>query len=135
MSALPSPLKSPTPAMDQSVPVPMVLAETTPGPFINDIVTVPSDAWRHRMSALPSPLKSARVVPLAGVETICDSAALAEPVLLTSPPYEATMLCVPSARLLVLQVAILELAAPAGSVIAPHPAIVLLPSINATAPV
>src|SRR6266567_2240108 len=109
MSALPSPLKSPTPAMDQSVPAPMVLAEITLVPFINHIVTAPLDAWRHRMSDLPSALKSARGGPLAGVETICDNAELAEPTLPTSPPYAATILCVPSERAAVLQVAVLAL--------------------------
>ena len=45
------------------------------------------------------------------------------------------MLCVPWVRLLVLHVAILELAAPAGSAIALQPVIVVPPSVKATGPV
>src|ERR1022692_138851 len=45
------------------------------------------------------------------------------------------MLCVPALRLLVLHVTILELAAPAGSVIAPQPVMVLPLSVKATVPV
>src|SRR5450631_830156 len=45
------------------------------------------------------------------------------------------MLCVPALRLLVLHVAILELAAPAGKAIALQPVIVLPPSVKATVPV
>src|SRR6266542_4262965 len=59
MSALPSPLWSPTSAMIHSratAPSPVVLA-TVP-PFISQMATTPVDEFRHRMSALPSPLKS-----------------------------------------------------------------------------
>src|SRR3974377_845158 len=60
MSALPSPLKSPTPWICQlegtkafkSIPV------KPPEPFEFQIATSPFVAFRHRMSALPSPLKS-----------------------------------------------------------------------------
>ena len=45
------------------------------------------------------------------------------------------MLCVPALMLLVLHVAILELAAPAGSATAPQPVMVLPPSLKATVPV
>src|SRR5438046_10158065 len=44
------------------------------------------------------------------------------------------MLCVPALMLLVLHVAILELAAPAGSATAPQPVMVLPPSLKATVP-
>src|ERR1019366_4614065 len=45
------------------------------------------------------------------------------------------MLCVPALRPLILHVAILELAVPAGSATAPQPAIVLPPSAKFTLPV
>ena len=45
------------------------------------------------------------------------------------------MLCVPALMLLVLHVAILEFAAPAGSATAPQPVMVLPPSLKATVPV
>src|SRR5450631_1015495 len=45
------------------------------------------------------------------------------------------MLCVPALRLLVLHVAILELAAPAGSVSAPQPVMVVPSAVKATLPV
>ena len=44
------------------------------------------------------------------------------------------MLCVPTLRLALLQVAVLVLALPAGSATALQPAIVLPPSVNATVP-
>ena len=61
MSALPSPLKSPTPAIVQLVgttPSPPPLACVRP--FISQIEALPS-VLRHRMSLLPSALKSLRV--------------------------------------------------------------------------
>src|SRR2546421_10242 len=58
MSDLPSPLKSPTPAMNQSAGTLLTtLVPERAMPFMNQIATVPSAA-RHRMSDLPSPLKS-----------------------------------------------------------------------------
>ena len=45
------------------------------------------------------------------------------------------MLCVPALMLLVLHVATLELAAPAGSATAPQPVMVLPPSLKTTVPV
>jgi hypothetical protein len=45
------------------------------------------------------------------------------------------MLCVPAAKLLVLHVAFLEFTAPAGKATAPHPLIVVPPSVKLTLPV
>ena len=45
------------------------------------------------------------------------------------------MLCVPAVMELVLQGAVLVLGAPVGSATAPHPLIVVPPSVNATVPV
>src|SRR5450631_3846628 len=61
MSLLPSPLKSPVPTMDQTVGA-FPTNEGSPGfktlvPFISQITTSPLVS-RHRMSLLPSPLKS-----------------------------------------------------------------------------
>ncbi len=58
---------------------------------------------------------------LVALFTVCVSVLLVEPLLLASPPYVATMLCVPALRPLVLQVAVLELAEPAGNATAPQP--------------
>src|SRR5450631_2175456 len=61
MSLLPSPLKSPVPTMDQTVGT-FPTNEGPPGfktlvPFISQITTSPPVSL-HRMSLLPSPLKS-----------------------------------------------------------------------------
>src|SRR5215470_11543296 len=61
MSLLPSPLKSPVPTIDQVVgtfPIPAVLGFKTVVPFISQIAILPLVVSRHRMSHLPSPLKS-----------------------------------------------------------------------------
>src|SRR5712671_3078438 len=60
-SLLPSPLKSPVPTMDQVVgtfPTPAVLGFKTVVPFISQIATLPPLVSRHTMSLLPLPLKS-----------------------------------------------------------------------------
>src|SRR5215831_18588777 len=61
MSHLPSPLKSPVPTIDQvagTFPTPAVLGFKTVVPFISQIAILPLVVSRHRMSHLPSPLKS-----------------------------------------------------------------------------
>src|SRR6266566_9540293 len=60
MSALPSPLKSPVPAMDHTVGSTLPTAEDcmTCAAFMNQIATLPLVVLRHRMSLLPSPSKS-----------------------------------------------------------------------------
>src|ERR1700691_381187 len=61
ISLLPSPLKSPVPATDHvsgMVPTLVVLEFVGVVPFISQIATVPLLLLRHRMSAMPSPLKS-----------------------------------------------------------------------------
>src|SRR5258708_38937692 len=74
MSALPSPSKSPTPAMlqlrstlENVAPLEIEVA------FMSQITFSPVARLRHRMSDLPSPLKSLRTTRLlvgsAGVET------------------------------------------------------------------
>ena len=78
----------------------------------------------------------ARTVVLATVLlTTCDSAELVELVFEASPPYEATMVWMPAASELVLQVAVLVLEVPAGSATAPQPLNVLPSAVNATVPV
>ena len=81
MSALPSPLKSPVPAMCQSVATLRrscaVAGERRRWPGQSQSVTVPSSA-RHRMSALPSPLKSP-------VPTMCQLVATLDVKLLRCP--------------------------------------------------
>ena len=67
--------------------------------------------------------------------TTCDKAGLAEPELPASPAYEATMLCVPALRLLVLHVVILLLAVPVGRATAVQPARVLPSAVKVTLPV
>ena len=67
--------------------------------------------------------------------TTCESPALIDPLLERSPAYVATMLRVPAGIALVGQVAILELALPAGSETAPQPVMVVPPSVKATGPV
>ena len=58
ISLLPSPLKSPVPAICQSFPgVPTKALDWMLKPFINHIATAP-EMCRHRISLLPSPLKS-----------------------------------------------------------------------------
>ncbi len=74
-------------------------------------------------------------VLLAALFTVCVSVLLVEPALPPSPPYVATMLWAPTLRLLVLQIAVLLLAAPAGNATALQPLIALPPSVNATLPV
>ena len=66
--------------------------------------------------------------------TTCDSGALFEPALLASPPYIATMLCVPTARLLVEHTAVGALPPPL-SATALQPAIDDAPSLKLTLPV
>src|SRR5258705_232211 len=60
MSDLPSPLKSPTPAMLQlrSVTAAMDAPLEIAAPFMNQIVFSPVARLRHRISDLPFPLKS-----------------------------------------------------------------------------
>ena len=58
MSPNPSPLKSPTPAMDQVVGMlPTDAVDPTAAPFMNHIAVLPLVSCQRR-SALPSPLKS-----------------------------------------------------------------------------
>src|SRR5216683_1892650 len=57
MSLLPSPLKSPVPAIDQPAGAAPTPAGVTCAPFMNQIPTLPLVS-RHSKSALPSPLKS-----------------------------------------------------------------------------
>src|SRR6266542_1388153 len=77
MSAIPSPLKSPTLGVQPAtVPRPTVLC-TVPFPFINHRPTLP-ELCCHRMSAMPSPLKS----PTIGVQP----AAFPRPTLLWTVP-------------------------------------------------
>ena len=66
--------------------------------------------------------------------TTCDSGALFEPALLASPPYIATMLCVPTVRLLVEHTALGVLPPPL-SATALQPAIDDPPSLKSTVPV
>ncbi len=66
--------------------------------------------------------------------TTCDSGALFEPALLASPPYIATMLCVPTLRLLVEHTALGVLPPPL-SAMALQPAIEDPPSLKSTVPV
>ena len=65
--------------------------------------------------------------------TTCDSVALLDARLLASPPYEATMLCVATISVLVLQAAVLLLPLPP-SAPALHPAIEPPPSVKLTPP-
>ena len=65
--------------------------------------------------------------------TTCDNATLVEPMLPASPLYVATMLCVPAARLLVLQVAVRILPEPV-SATAAQPLIDVAPSRKLTLP-
>src|ERR1700733_7657714 len=61
MSALPSPLKSPTPTTVQfsgTLPRPEVLGLRMVVALISQIAISPVEVLRHRMSAMPSPLKS-----------------------------------------------------------------------------
>src|SRR5207249_1319873 len=60
MSALPSPLKSPTPTIFQlrSVTVWMLPLLTMVAPFMNQTAFCPVLLLRHRMSAFPSPSRS-----------------------------------------------------------------------------
>ena len=69
------------------------------------------------------------------VLTTCASTALPEPLLLASPPYVATILCVPALKLAVLQVAVFELAVPVGNATAAQPLNVVPFALNATVPV
>src|SRR5207248_679941 len=66
--------------------------------------------------------------------TTCDNATLVEPMLPASPLYVATMLCVPAAKLLVLQVAVRILPEPV-SATAAQPLIDVAPSWKLTDPV
>src|SRR5258707_11673031 len=79
MSDLPSPLKSPTPAMLQfgSATVANVTLLEIAAPFISQITFSPVVLLRHRISDLPSPLKS-RPTRSAGVRfaTAADCAEL-----------------------------------------------------------
>src|SRR6267378_6349889 len=59
MSDLPSPLKSPVPAMlHPAPPVPAAPLPICAVPFISQIQAPPVVAFRHRMSDLPVPVKS-----------------------------------------------------------------------------
>src|SRR5438034_1226508 len=59
MSALPSPLKSPEPAMLHDVgTVPNLTVDVCAVPFMSQITRCPVELFCQRMSALPSPLKS-----------------------------------------------------------------------------
>src|SRR5438876_787527 len=79
MSALPSPSKSPAPAMLQlrSATVANIALLEIVAPFMSQIMFAPVVLLRHRMSDLPSPLKS-RATRTARVrlETAADSAEL-----------------------------------------------------------
>ena len=66
--------------------------------------------------------------------TTCDRVALLDARLLASPPYEATMLCVPTDSVLVVHAAVLLLPLPA-SATALQPAIEAPPSLKLTLPV
>src|SRR3546814_12493164 len=87
MSALASPLKSPTPAIFQSCPPTPV----TTWPVVEfperQIVLYPVTVLRHRMSALPSPSKSA--IP-ATIHTAPDTV-VTDCVLVESAPSQITL--------------------------------------------
>src|SRR5262249_57444712 len=89
MSALPSPLKSPTPAMVQSLdtvltmPPPLMVV-----PFSSHRPRAP-EVWRHRMSAVPSPLKSRSTVAAAGPPRGKSTVDVRTPRLLHPPPAPA----------------------------------------------
>src|SRR5262245_474957 len=77
MSALPSPLKSPVPMTDQVVPTDGMLTvedtDTAGGvgvPPMNQMAFCPVVVLRHRMSFLPSPLKSAMPAMVHGAGTV-----------------------------------------------------------------
>ena len=65
--------------------------------------------------------------------TSCDSGALLDTVLPASPPYAATMLCVPALKELVVQAAVRVFPAPV-SATAEQPAIDVPPSLKFTLP-
>jgi hypothetical protein len=76
----------------------------------------------------------ARPVVDASLFTTCDSVALVDAALPTSPAYAATTLCVPAVNALVVQLAVGALPPPP-SATALQPAMVVPPSVNATPPV
>src|SRR5437867_709622 len=73
-------------------------------------------------------------VVLVALLTACDKVVLVEPLLVASPLYTALMLCVPTLRLLVAQVAVRILPEPV-SAAAVQPAIEVAPSLKFTVPV
>src|SRR6266853_1726969 len=106
-SDLPSASKSPTPAMLQLRSViafmPAALEITAPMdapleiavPFMSQIVFSPVARWRHRMSDLPSPLKSPTPAMLQlGSDTVANIAALA-----IAAPFMSQITFSPVARL------------------------------------
>jgi len=76
----------------------------------------------------------ATVVALGTLFTVCISAVLVEPLLLASPPYDAVMLWLPTARPPVVQAAVRESPEPLNAT-AEHPAIDVPPSRKLTLPV
>src|SRR5207253_9437786 len=75
MSDLPSPSKSPTPAMLQlrSVTVANIAALEIAVPLMSQIVFSPVERLRHRMSDFPSPLKSpSPAMPQLGSTTVAN---------------------------------------------------------------
>src|ERR1700691_1017777 len=77
MSAMPSPLKSPTPTTVQlvaTVPTPELLGLRMVVPFISQIATAPVVVLRASMSAMPSPLKS----PVPTIDQAVDTLPSAE---------------------------------------------------------
>ena len=73
-------------------------------------------------------------VVLVALLTTCEKFVLVEPLLVASPLYTALMLCVPTLRLLVAQVAVRTLPEPV-SATAEHAAIEVAPSLKFTVPV
>src|SRR6266542_6438350 len=85
ISALPSPLKSPTSAITQLVGMAGSSKKfVTVSPSMSHSSTAPEEVFRHRMSALPSPLKSPT---LAIVQVGPAMPTLTPGVLVTVPPF------------------------------------------------
>src|SRR5450432_236324 len=125
----PAPLSATAPQVVMVVPPSVKLTVPVGAAPVTDAVNVTLCPTVDGLSELIT------LVVIGGFElTTCDSGELLDTALEASPPYAATMLCVPAVSAAVLQTAVRVFPAPV-SATAPQPLMVVPPSVKLIVPV